>query len=558
MRQGGNKIKVGILLDSFFVPAWAYNMIVQLEKSDYAKIVVLIVNESKADASSNKLKSFFEDSNKIFYKLYRKLDRKIFKVSPDAFQRKKVQDCLGEIPVIATTPKQTTYSDYIPKKDIAEIERYEVDVLIRLGFRILRGNILTIPKFGIWSFHHGDNDVNRGGPPGFWEVMKGHPETGVILQILNDNLDAGAILFKSYSLTNNISVNRNINNYYWKALSFLPSKIEELYNIGEKAFFKKVKIENKVLKFYDKPLYRDPGNGEMLVLLWEKIISEGKQRLKNLFYFDQWILMFKLNKYPSIATSFYQFKKIIPPKDRIWADPFIIYKEGKYYIFIEELLFSQNKGFISVIEMDDKGIYTKPEKVLEPDYHLSYPQIIVVGGEVYMLPESKSNKTIELYKCVEFPYKWTLEKVLMNGVNAVDSTIFYHNEKYWMFTNMVRNKGASSHDELFLFYSDKLVSDNWINHPQNPIVSDVRKARPAGEIFMMNEKLYRPSQNCSGHYGYGLKINEIKIINENEYKEITIDTIEPDWDINLKGVHTFNNEKKLSLIDGIYRRPRFW
>ncbi len=550
------KLRIGILLDDYNVAQWAYRMIELINESSSSEIVLMVRNEYKNEDKQGILKKLWSARNKLIYTLYRKFDRMFFKANPDAFKRKDIRDILG-VPKIDVVPRKTKFCDWIVNEDIDKIRDYEVDIFIRMGFRILKGDILKTAKYGIWSYHHGDNDVNRGGPAGFWEVMKGHPETGVILQILNDNLDAGAILFKSYSLTNNISVNRNINNYYWKALSFLPSKIEELYKIGEEVFFQKIKAKNESLKFYDKPLYRDPGNGEMLVLLWKKVISEVKQRFKNLFYFDQWILMFKLNKSQSIATSLYQFKKIIPPKDRIWADPFITYKEGIYYIFIEELLFSQNKGFISVIEMDDKGNYTKPEKVLETDYHLSYPHIIEVVGEVYMLPETKSNKTIELYKCVEFPYKWKLEKVLMRGVNAVDSTIFYYNEKYWMFTNMVRNPGASSHDELFLFHSDQLKSDNWKAHPQNPIVSDVRKARPAGKIFMMNEKIYRPSQNCSGHYGYGLKINEIKIINENEYEEITVDSIEPDWDRKIKGTHTINTEQNLTLIDGIYRRSFF-
>ncbi len=547
------KLRIGLLLDDFSIPHWAYRMMELINESSSSEIVLIVKNESERKEKKGLIKKLWAVRGKIIYTLYRKVDRKFFTSSPDAFERKDILSILS-IPIINVVPEKTKFCDWINDGDIQKIRQYEVDIFVRLGFRILKGDILKAARYGVWSFHHGDNTVNRGGPPGFWEVMKGLSETGVILQILNDKLDAGTILFKSFSLTDNISVNRNTNSYYWKALSFLPCKIEELYKLGEEAFFQRINSKNNALEFYDKPLYRDPGNGEMLVLLGKKIIAECKQRLINLFYFDQWILMFKLNKTSSIATSFYQFKKIIPPKDRIWADPFIIYKNEKYYIFIEELLFSQNKGFISVIEMDKKGNYSKPEKVIELDYHLSYPHIIEVGEKLYMLPETKANKTIELYKCEEFPYKWKLEKVLMKEVAAVDSTILYYKEKYWLFTNMVRNQGASSHDELFLFYSDELVTDNWFSHPQNPIVSDVKKARPAGDIFILNEKLYRPSQDCSGHYGHSLKINEIKIINENEYKEITIDSITPDWDKKLKGTHTINTKQNLTLIDGIYRR----
>ncbi|MCG9970422.1 glucosamine inositolphosphorylceramide transferase family protein [Christiangramia crocea] len=558
MRQSGNKIKVGLLLNSFLVPAWTYEMIRQLKNSDYVEIVVLIKNEAKTGTPSNKLKALFEDSNKILYKLYRKLDRKIFKVSPDAFQRKNIQDSIGDVPVIATTPRQTKYSDYIIKEDVEKIKKYKVDVLVRLGFRILRGDILTAANYGIWSFHHGDNKVNRGGPPGFWEVMNNEPETGVVLQILTEDLDGGLNLFKSYSLTDRVSVNRNTNNYYWKALSFLPAKLKELWLVGGSEFFKKASYENAELQFYDKPLYKDPGNFKMLKLIFRKIIRETRIRSKDIFWFDQWILLYRFSTKPEPSTAFYQFKKIIPPKDRIWADPFVVQKNGNYYIFIEELFFSENNGHISVLEMDSKGNYSQPKVVLKNEHHLSYPNIFEVEDEIYMIPECNATKRIDLYKCIDFPYQWEFADTLMENVHAVDSTIIYKDNLYWLFTNIRQNAGASSHDELFLFSSTNLCSKNWKSHPANPIISDVKRARPAGKIFEFNENLYRPSQNCSKHYGYGLNFNKIEILTEENYKETIIDMVLPDWDNNLKGVHTFNFENKLTFIDGIYRRARFW
>ena len=44
--------------------------------------------------------------------------------------------------------------------------------------------------------------------------------------------------------------------------------------------------------------------------------------------------------------------KIIPPKDRFWADPHVLFKDNKYYIFIEEYIFNKKKGHISVIQIN--------------------------------------------------------------------------------------------------------------------------------------------------------------------------------------------------------------
>jgi len=109
----------------------------------------------------------------------------------------------------------------------------------------------------------------------------------------------------------------------------------------------------------------------------------------------------------------------------------------------------------------------------------------------------------------------------------------------------------------YLFYSNQLVTTDWVSHPLNPIVSDVRKARPAGDIFINNGKIIRPSQNSSNYYGYGMSMNEILILNENEYLEKTLENIEPNWETNITRTHTFNHTKGLSVIDAKYLRRKF-
>ena len=147
---------------------------------------------------------------------------------------------------------------------------------------------------------------------------------------------------------------------------------------------------------------------------------------------------------------------------------------------------------------------------------------------------------------------------LMKDVKAVDTTIYFYKNKYWLFTNIIENEGASTWDELFLFYSDNLETTNWQPHPMNPIVSDVRRARPAGNIFLHNGKIIRPSQDCSKRYGYGIRLNEIKILNEDEYVENEIDFIGPGWETKVKAVHTINFKNNLTVIDANMRRLRLF
>ena len=280
-----------------------------------------------------------------------------------------------------------------------------------------------------------------------------------------------------------------------------------------------------------------------------------KVKLSNLVFFDQWILMFDLQD--DISKSFWRFKKILPPKDRFWADPHIVYKDNLYYIFIEELLYNNKKGHIALIVMDGQGNYSKPEKILERPYHLSYPFVFEYKGDYYMIHGDATNKAIEVYRCIEFPHKWVFHKILMQHIDAVDATLFYHQGKWWLFAGVVENKDVSTYDELFLFYADNPLSDRWISHPQNPVVSDVRKARPAGKIFEYDGNIYRPAQNGSKGYGYGLSFNQIVVLNETEYKEREVETVQPTWDRKIKGIHTFDYTNRLTLIDAKLRRTRY-
>ena len=146
-------------------------------------------------------------------------------------------------------------------------------------------------------------------------------------------------------------------------------------------------------------------------------------------------------------------------------------------------------------------------------------------------------------------------KVLINDIEAVDSTLLNYGNKYWLFTNIKQGSQLSTNEDLFLFYADKL-DGSWNPHPMNPIVSNVSSSRPAGKIFKHKNILYRPSQNASKRYGYGMAINEIVTLNEHEYNEKVVQNILPEWEKNILATHTLNHDGSLTVIDGLIRRKK--
>jgi hypothetical protein len=137
---------------------------------------------------------------------------------------------------------------------------------------------------------------------------------------------------------------------------------------------------------------------------------------------------------------------------------------------------------------------------------------------------------------------------LQSGVAAYDVTLFVRDGVYWFFANIVE-RGTASSDELFLFSADSLTGE-WMPHPMNPIVSDVRRSRPAGKLFERDGRLLRPSQDCSLSYGGGMQLNEILVLNKTHYEERPVSRIDPDWAPGLVGTHTINSSERFETMDG--------
>lgn len=284
----------------------------------------------------------------------------------------------------------------------------------------------------------------------------------------------------------------------------------------------------------------------LLPRIWNKI--------RSLFFLDQWTVLVAPNlDYKSLDWK--DFKSLLPPIDRFWADPFIWVHENTYYVFIEELLYSTDRGRIVCLTLDEKLNILSNQVVLERPYHLSYPFLFEYAGQLYMIPETGENYAIEVYRCTRFPDQWEFEKTLIANVYAVDATLVQTHGKWWLFAN-IRSEEGSTWDTLHLYYADEPLSDQWQPHPLNPIVKDVRSARPAGHLFFENNNLIRPSQDCSVRYGYATNFNRITVLTETDYAETRLQSFKPPLKSPILATHTFNATTGLTVIDAVQRRRK--
>lgn len=555
-------LRIGILVNKLEQAAWVGELLAAVHAAPVTELSLVILNEPPPEARTeptlpHRLKRWIENRSNLLYSFYTAADRRRAGRPGDLFRPTDLRPQLEGVPVQTVRPRRTKHCDYFEEAEVDRIREHDLDVALRFGFRILKGDALRIARYGVWSYHHGDNRRYRGGPACFWEVAEASPVTGAVLQVLTDQLDGGRVLRRTYARTEQCSVHANKRNNYWKASRVLMHTLEELHagrlDTGAS--------NGMAYEPYGRRLYRMPTNREMVPFLTSQLARRARNVSRRAMAIDQWCL--GLKRYPASGengmvprTSFYNFELIVPPKDRFWADPFPIQHDGGRFVFLEEYEYRRRRGHLSVMEVHDDGSWSTPKKVLERPYHLAYPFLFRWEEELFMIPETSQNRTVELYRCVSFPGDWRLERVLLNDIMAVDATLERIGDLWWMFAN-VAEPGAPDWDDALHLYHAPEPFGPWTPHPHNPVRTDVRNSRPAGRLFRSGGRLYRPAQDCSRSYGYAIALNEVVRCDPDRFEERETSRILPEWTPNLRGTHTLNAIPGLTVIDGLRTRSRF-
>jgi len=537
-------LRVGVMLDSYVSSAWIAGIVQEIQDSGFARIELVVLNDA-----GSMLKSGLRSRLKFaLFRLYERADYLWSRTTPDALAKTDLASLLEGVPCLSIHPMSTGYTDRIPAEDLTAIHGHELDVLFRFGFRILRGPILEAARYGVWSFHHGDNREYRGGPALFWEMYEGNPVSGTMLQILTEELDGGRVIYRGYSATHQTSLYRNRNRNYWKTAGFAMRRLRDLDRRGFAYLQGPPSYEQQ--DTYTRGIFHTPGNLQMARFLVRLASRRLKMQLETWRFGSRprWFLGIRGRTANHRFDDPAEYRLLLPPKGRCYADPFLVEKDGKTLLFFESLSYAEGRGVISCCELGPEGEPGNPIEVLRRPYHLSYPFVFAHEGLMHMIPETRQNRTIELYRATNFPFRWTLEAVLVNHICAVDTTLIKVGGKFWIFAGVSNGKHSNS-DELGVFFADALTGP-WTPHPTNPVVSDVRRSRPAGALFYDGRRLVRPSQDCSKAYGHAIVFSQVVTLTETEYEERPIARIDPEWTKGNRATHTYSRTERFEAIDG--------
>jgi hypothetical protein len=176
---------------------------------------------------------------------------------------------------------------------------------------------------------------------------------------------------------------------------------------------------------------------------------------------------------------------------------------------------------------------------------LSYPCVVPARGELFLLPETSKAGRVDVYRFSRFPGEVELVASPVEGVALVDTTPVLLNDRWYFFTTT-----AQPFLETLLFWAHRL-DGAWNLHPGSPVSCSVRNSRSAGNLFWRKGRLYRPTQDCSIRYGYGIQVNEVTRLTPTEFEEHAVNQVLPSWAPGLLGTHTWNENSKFQVIDGI-------
>jgi hypothetical protein len=497
------RLRVGVFADAPLQPRWLVEALARLAASDFADVILVEVGAARGGMTFGA---------PLAWGLYSALDRRVFSAGA------------GDA------------GEYIALQGLVQGSGSDLDVALALG-NVDDRELYARARYGVWRFE----------ADGTSEVVNGEAMSGSALVARFGEGRPARVAYQSWSRTYPFSVSRNRNQLLRKTGEFAWRALRELHRGGE-AWLSDCKQMTHPSR---------PGAERGLRELARVASRVAGRAVDKALHIEQWSLAFAFGQ--ELSADLAGFTRLLAPKDRDWADPFAIERNGRYYVFFEELPYATGKAHISMMEITRDGRTSRPQRVLERDYHLSYPFIFEHDGELYMLPETAANGTLELYRCVDFPLAWKLERVLMSDVRMVDATLHRERsgaqERWWMFANVAPQGSGMFDDELHLFHAPHPLGE-WRPHPKNPVKSDARGARPAGALFTRQGTLYRPAQVCVPRYGAGIALQRVLKLSPNEYVERQAQRLLPPEDSGLAGLHTVNRAGDLVVVDAFMRRKR--
>lgn len=517
--MGIKRLRFGVICDNINVEGWQLNCIrkmLALELVEAGLIMLIDSKQSKQIVKKNDFWSFLPKRKTCLTSLMKNV-------------------AILECDSVRTVNGEGHFSE----KDLDKVNDYELDFLLNLSTVHIGGEIIKLPRLGVWSFQHSSNL-----PQYLWEIYN---DEHVTFASLNQLSHQNILLKKGCFSTIKDSYKKN-KMHITSIISEWPAMVcQDILN-NHAAYMQQGSIAAPQPNFM-KPTPKQMGGfiGRILKNKCQKLFSK-------LFSYEYWnIGIIPIPIHEVLNDSKVNINWLFQKKDLYYADPFAYEEEGGLRILMEELDYKVVKGYISGINVkknEEWDIVTFNQAMMKFPCHMSYPFILELENQVYCVPETSEAKEASIYQLNKSSKEWNKVKTLIKEFQAVDSTIIKYGDYWWLFCTKSFSSIQSHNNELHIFYADDLFGE-WKPHCLNPVKIDIRSSRPAGTPFIHEGKLYRPAQDCSRTYGGRVVLNKIKTLTISQFEEESVCFVEPQSDsLYSDGVHTLSSVGDVTLIDG--------
>lgn len=519
-------MKFGIILENSRLHPWQRKVLEDTQKSPAR--LELIINTSIADEQTAR-------ASHLIYRGWRKYHSKhISSAKVDLLSISTAK----ETDVITCAMTSHGNNQYTIDTAMADnIKSHGLDFILCFSSRLPGGAILDSARLGVWSFNH-DQQKQRDLIACFWDMYDLVPEIDAVLQRLTTDADKSIVLQTSSIKNTKHSVRRNLKALREASIPMVRGAIVDILHGAVDP--------NGTAAYTGTPAL--PTNLEMLRFCSRTFYHQVKNLLRMAFLNDHWQLAASRTTTDEILANGLKDISILKAGDInsfYYADPFILNDSANSLaIFAEKLDCKSRRGsLVNVgVSFDANGIReTTTTTVLEMPTHLAYPSIVRTADKNYLIPDSRQYGRILIHD-IDDAGTISSQAVLIDDRKLNDPTVFFHDSKYWLFA-------TTQQGELYIWYSSNLT-DGWRPHEKQPAMVSPSRTRGAGAVFLHNNALIRPTQDCSEHYGKQIYLNRICVLNEHSFLQETIGKIPPIVDgVTFDGLHTISAGQHHVVVD---------
>ncbi|WP_335870612.1 glucosamine inositolphosphorylceramide transferase family protein [Bacillus sp. 2205SS5-2] len=465
--------------------------------------------------------------------ILKKRNIQFFKKIKDSLLKEK----LSSTQIIFVTSELQTF---LTDKDKKQLDTTSLDFLLYLGNEGVNSEFNKFAKHGVWQFHFG-NPQESDSP---WALLqsfsKGHLVTPAILYRIKYRENKREIIMKGHLPSIPYSYNKH-RKHLKSAVSSWPAQMCNRLLGGDN-----LEIDSEI-----RIVERSKSHAH---IHWSFVLTTIKQSFKRvidkLFLYENWSIgIVKQPIYTFLENNTPKIEWLSLKKNSYIADPFgYLNDEGEVEILAEEVDMVGSKGYIKSFLLNKDAKITSSQAVIKQREHMSYPYLVKEAGKTYCIPETSEANEVVIYQLEN--KSWKKKAVLLEGVKAIDSTVIKHAGYWWLFCTISNETTKSEHSELHLYYSEDLF-EGWTSHVQNPVKINIGSSRPAGTLFIHENTLYRPAQDCSISYGEQIIVNQIITLSTTSFKEQEFTRVIADQTSPYPhGIHTISAIGEWTLVDG--------